>query len=58
VRYGPADGADLSGEAPNRVAVGDTAPDFTLPSRAGEPVTLSDYRGAATILLVCYRGHW
>lgn len=55
---GPADGAELPGEALDRVAVGDLAPDFTLASLSGTPVTLSDYRGSKTVLLVFYRGHW
>ena len=29
---------------------GVTAPEFTLMSHSGEPVTLSDYRGAAVVL--------
>lgn len=58
VTLGPADGADLPGEALHRVGVGDPAPDFTLASLDGEPVTLSDHRGSRTVLLVFYRGHW
>jgi peroxiredoxin len=34
--------------------VGQPAPDFTLPSSAGEPVTLSSYRGQQTVVLVFY----
>jgi peroxiredoxin len=33
---------------------GDTAPDFTLPSTVGEKVTLSDYRGKKSVLLMFY----
>jgi peroxiredoxin Q/BCP len=29
---------------------GDTAPDFTLPDQAGEPVTLSDLRGQTVVV--------
>ncbi len=54
---GPANGADLPPVDTGRVAVGDTAPDFTLLDRHGEPVTLSDLRGRR-IVLVFYRGHW
>ena len=32
------------------LAVGDSAPDFTLPDQDGEPVTLSDLRGEAVVL--------
>jgi peroxiredoxin Q/BCP len=34
----------------NRLAPGDTAPDFTLPTDAGETVTLSDLRGRKVIV--------
>ena len=30
--------------------VGDTAPDFTLPNQAGEPVTLSSFQGMNVVL--------
>ena len=33
---------------------GDTAPDFTLPSTVGEKVTLSDYRGQKSVILLFY----
>ena len=33
---------------------GDMAPDFTLPSTIGETVTLSDYRGKKSVLLLFY----
>lgn len=55
---GPRDGAELAPVDPDRVAVGDTAPDFSLRSHGGEIVTLSDFRGRRDILLVFYRGHW
>ena len=31
--------------------VGDTAPDFTLPSTTGKDIKLSDYRGKKTVVL-------
>lgn len=34
--------------------VGDTAPDFTLPSTQGGKVTLSDFRGKNTVVLAFY----
>ena len=34
-----------------RVAVGDSAPDFTLPDLHGNPLRLSDYRGRRNIIL-------
>jgi len=33
---------------------GDTAPDFTLPSTVNEKVTLSDYRGKKSVILLFY----
>jgi len=56
--FGPADGRELSGMDLERIQVGDEAPDFTLSSFSGEPVTLSDYQGESNVLLVFYRGHW
>ena len=34
--------------------LGQPAPDFTLPSSAGDPVTLSSYRGDRAVVLVFY----
>jgi peroxiredoxin len=36
------------------LAVGDTAPDFTLPSTVGDKVTLSSYRGQKSVILLFY----
>lgn len=33
---------------------GDLAPDFTLPSTVGDKVTLSDYRGKKSVILLFY----
>jgi cytochrome oxidase Cu insertion factor (SCO1/SenC/PrrC family) len=55
---GPADGQDLPATDIERVAAGDLAPDFTLASLAGTPVTLSSFRGRQNVVLVFYRGHW
>jgi peroxiredoxin len=33
---------------------GDIAPDFTLPSTAGGPVKLSDFRGKNTVVLAFF----
>jgi len=37
--------------------IGDLAPDFTLPSHLGKPVTLSDLRGK-NVVLVFYPLAW
>ena len=58
ISLGPTDGFDLPPVDLDRVRAGDVAPDFTLTSLAGPPVTLSDYRGEANVVLVFYRGHW
>ncbi len=55
---GPKDGRDLPPADLNRVQVGQPAPDFTLESMDGNPVTLSDFRGKKRVVLVFYRGHW
>jgi peroxiredoxin Q/BCP len=34
--------------------VGDTAPDFTLPSTQGKPVKLSDYHGKKAVVLAFF----
>lgn len=34
--------------------VGDVAPDFTLPSTAGKPVTLSEFRGKKMVVLAFF----
>ncbi|MEL6229254.1 MAG: peroxiredoxin [Cyanobacteria bacterium J06636_28] len=36
------------------IKVGDAAPDFTLQSQAGEPVTLSDFQGQKVVVLYFY----
>jgi peroxiredoxin Q/BCP len=38
----------------NKVGVGDRAPDFTLPSQNGSPVTLSQYLGERVVVLYFY----
>jgi cytochrome oxidase Cu insertion factor (SCO1/SenC/PrrC family) len=57
-KLGPVDGADLPPIDTGRVAVGTVAPDFTLESKDGGTVTLSQFRGKKTVVLVFYRGHW
>lgn len=57
-RLGPADHVDLPPLDTGRVAVGTVAPDFTLESKDGGTVTLSQFRGKKIVVLVFYRGHW
>jgi cytochrome oxidase Cu insertion factor (SCO1/SenC/PrrC family) len=43
-------------ESPSSIpAIGETAPDFSLPSVSGEPVILSSYRGESNVVLLFYR---
>ncbi len=57
-KLGPKDAQALPPADLNRINVGQEAPDFTLEKEAGKTVTLSDYRGQKTVVLVFYRGHW
>ena len=57
-RLGPKDGAGLSPTDLDRVKVGQPAPDFTLENIDGKKVTLSDFRGKTSVVLVFYRGQW
>jgi mycoredoxin-dependent peroxiredoxin len=57
-KLGPKDSQALPAADLNRIKAGDAAPDFTLEDQDGKPVTLSDYRGKKTVVLVFYRGHW
>ncbi|HEX8155551.1 MAG TPA: thioredoxin-dependent thiol peroxidase, partial [Thermoanaerobaculia bacterium] len=43
------------GDAPNRPAEGEPAPDFSLPTQAGDhPIRLSDFRGKQAVVLYFY----
>jgi cytochrome oxidase Cu insertion factor (SCO1/SenC/PrrC family) len=57
-QLGPKDGAELSATDLNRVKTGQAAPDFTLEDTDGNKITLSDFRGKKTVVLVFYRGYW
>ncbi len=57
-KLGPKDGEDLPAADLNRVKAGEAAPDFTLEDQDGKPVTLSEYRGQKTVVLVFFRGYW
>jgi len=55
---GPRDGTGLPPTDLERIAVGSLAPDFSLESKDGATVTLSDFRGRKNVVLAFYRGHW
>ena len=57
-QFGPKDGPDLAPTDLNRIKVGQPAPDFSLEDVNGKPVTLSEFRGKKTMVLVFYRGYW
>ena len=40
------------------LSIGDTAPDFTLPTADGAPVTRSAFQGGSPLLLHFFRGTW
>jgi len=48
---------DSSGVAPG-LAVGDHAPNFTLPDALGQSVTLADLLAQGPVVVVFYRGEW
>ena len=50
------DDARRSGAA--GLAVGERAPEFTLPNQRGEPVRLSDRLSRGPVVLSFYRGVW
>lgn len=55
---GPNDSPDLAPTDLNRIKVGQPAPDFSLENADGNVMTLSDFRGKKTVVLVFYRGYW
>ena len=57
-QLGPKDGPDLAPTDLNRIKVGQPAPDFSLEDVNGNPVTLSDFHGKRSVVLVFYRGYW
>lgn len=50
--------AGAKDSAPQRVGVGQTAPDFTLPDPEGTDHSLQALRGEKNVLLVFFRGAW
>ena len=57
-QLGPKDGPDLAPTDLNRIKVGQAAPDFSLENSDGNVITLSDFHGKKTVVLVFYRGYW
>jgi len=47
-----------SGALDRVVKVGQRAPDFTLPSASGKPVSLGDLLGQGPVVLSFFRGRW
>lgn len=58
IQLGPVDGFDLAPTDIERVAVGTTAPDFSLETMNSDTLTLSNFQGDKNVVLVFYRGHW
>ena len=46
--------AGLTVQGTTHLKVGDTAPDFTLPSSTGKPVSLSEFRGKKGVVLAFF----
>ena len=57
-QLGPKEGANLAATEIDRVKVGQPAPDFTLEDVDATQITLSDFRGKKSVVLVFYRGQW
>ena len=57
-QLGPKDGANLPPTDLDRIKVGQSAPDFTLENMDGKQVSLSEFRGKKSVVLVFYRGQW
>ena len=57
-QLGPKDGANLAATDLDRIKVGQPAPDFTLENIDGKLVSLSEFLGKKSVVLVFYRGQW
>ena len=57
-QLGPKDGGNLQPTDLDRVKVSDMAPDFTLENLDRTRISLSDFRGRKSVVLVFYRGQW
>ena len=57
-QLGSQDSANLKPSDPERVKVGNKAPDFTLENTDGQKISLSAFRGKKNVVLIFYRGRW
>lgn len=57
-QLGPKDGANLAPTDLERIKVGQPAPDFILEDANGTKISLADFRGKKSVVLVFYRGYW
>lgn len=57
-QLGPKDPTGGGATEPDRIKVGQAAPDFALENVEGQAVNLSDFRGKKAVVLVFYRGYW
>ena len=57
-QLGPKDGANLAPTDLERVKTGQPAPDFALEDANGKNISLSDFHGKKSVVLVFYRGYW
>ena len=57
-KLGPKDGGELRATELGRIKVSQAAPDFTLEDVDGKTITLSEFRGKKSVVLVFYRGYW
>ncbi len=44
--------------APDALGIGETAPDFTLPTVGGGTYKLSERANSGPVVIIFYRGHW
>lgn len=57
-QLGPKEPHSAGATEPERVKVGQPAPDFALENVEGQTINLSDFRGKKAVVLVFYRGYW
>ena len=57
-QLGPKDPTGGGATEPDRIKVGQAAPNFALENVEGQAVNLSDFRGKKAVVLVFYRGYW